>query len=151
MFPNRGPFGNTFDPVLARLTPSQKRIILQVYGNRQPGDIWEPITETIPQLTPEQINIVLAEQNTPSRTPAGMYNFLPNRQLLAGPSNTMSAGGAMYDSYHQHYNFMKPGRDAFPVVTHSGPGYLSPDSPPSATSYPMKRKVRRCMYVRLLV
>ena len=138
MFPNSRAADNKIDPVVARLTASQKRQITQLYGgaggSQQSGDKWEPI----PHLTPEQIKLVMSEQNSQYPPPyvphdhratyeAGMYHQYPNpsHQPFMGPSTTVPAGAGHGAQYYQ-----EPSRP--PPATHSP----SAPYPPPSTSYP---------------
>lgn len=69
MLPRTRSVEDKVDPVVASLTPSQKRQIKDVYGSggsSQFGGKWEPV----PHLTPDQIKLVMAEQNS-QYTPSG--------------------------------------------------------------------------------
>ena len=90
-----------FDPVVANLTPSQKRQITQLYGGGDPpsGGKWEPM----PSLTPDQIKLVMAEQNMKYPTShathdyetiqTGMYPYPPTQQPFMGPSSAFASAG----------------------------------------------------------
>ena len=132
-----------FDPVVASLTPSQKRHIIQLYGggDPQPGETWEPL----PHLTPDQINLVMAEQKnvpqyppsyaTHGNTQAAMYHPYPpaTQQPFMGPPNTMpTSAGHVYQQRHyqdpsrpppapyQHDNSCPPSSTVYPVAASGG-------------------------------
>ena len=124
------------DPVVANLTPSQKRQILQLYGGGDPHsrETWEDI----PNLTLDQIKLVMAEQNSPSHaahdygTPQSgtMYHPYPQthgQQPFMGPS---SAG----NGYHQR-KYQEPPRP-HPATYSPQTPYQVSSCPPSSTMYP---------------
>ena len=91
MNPNPHSDDDNIDPIVASLTPSQKRQITQLYGgadNPLPGDKWEPL----PNLTPEQIRQVMAEQNAQYHVSHTSYNYRRtqasayHQQPIVGPS-----------------------------------------------------------------
>ena len=115
-----------FDPVVANLTPSQKRQITQLYGGGDPpsGEKWEPM----PSLTPDQIKLVMAEQkNTKYPTShathdyetiqAGMYHpYPPTQQPFMGPSSAFPSAGHGY----QQRQYQEPSSTMYPDSQASG-------------------------------
>ena len=135
MFPNPRSVEDKVDPVVANLTPSQKRRITELYGSGdpQPGGKWEPI----PDLTPEQIILVMAEQNSQSRSPhdygtqASMHHQKP--APFTGPfsSNVPTSAG------HHSQNYQ--GRPSPPVALSDyppPPHYQQIPSDPASVSHP---------------
>ena len=132
-----------FDPVVASLTPSQKRQIIQLYGggDPQPGETWEPI----PHLTPDQIKLVMAEQKNkqypPSyathdygNTQAAMYHpYPPTQQPFMGPPNTMPASAGHV--YHQRH-YQEPSRPPPATYSSQTPYHHDSSCPPSSTIHP---------------
>ena len=103
---NPRPVDGKIDPIVASLTPSQKRQITQLYGsadNPPSGDIWEPL----PNLTPEQIRQVMAEQNPQYQFSHTSYNYKRtqanayHQQPFVGPSPSVPIDTGHRSQYHQ--------------------------------------------------
>ena len=103
MFRNPCSVEDKIDPVVASLTPSQKRQIAELYGGGkpQPGGKWEPV----PILMPEQIKLVMAEFTVSCSphdyrmTQAGMYHYHHQQpSLLMGlfASNVPTGSGGAW-------------------------------------------------------
>jgi len=130
---------NKVDPIVASLTPSQKRQIRELYGggNPQSGGKWEPI----PSLTLEQINMVMAEQNSQCAretqyaphdhrtTQSGMYRH----QQPFSPPRTVSIGASHDSEYYRqpHSVYPPPAPYHQPLPPKSYPPAPLTSSPPS--------------------
>ena len=142
MFPNSRSVEDKVDPVVATLTPSQKRQIAELYGggNPQPGGKWEPV----PILTPEQIKLVMAEQNSQyprsshdyRTTQAGMYHQQPPPFMGPSASNVPTGTSHHSQSSSQYYQGPSPhpppvAHSAYPPPPHyqQGPSYPSVSHP----------------------
>ena len=135
MFPNTRSVQSEIDPIVASLTSSQRRQIVELYGEgkSQLSGKWEPI----PDLTLEQIKLVMAEENLQHRpssyTPhdyrttqtAGMYE-----QQRYGSSGVHTRS---HESSHGGGGRCSPSRHAKTTVDYS-PSPQSNSSPP--VSYP---------------
>ena len=144
MFPNPRSVEDKVDPVVASLTPSQKRQITEVYGGGkvQAGGKWEPI----PHLTPEQIRLVMAEQNSQyqfSRSPydyrttqAGMHHHQP--PFMGSFASNVPTGTGHHAQYFQGPSSHPPpvAHSAYPPQPHYQqlPSYPSVSHPPPVTS-----------------
>ena len=136
MFPNPRSVENKVDPVVASLTPSQKRQIAELYGGGkpQPGGKWEPV----PILTPEQIKLVMAEQNSQySRSPhdyrttqAGVYHHQQPSPLMGPFASNVPTGAAHHSQYYQGPS-PPVAHSTYPPPPHyqQGPSYPSVSHP----------------------
>ena len=136
MFPNPRSVEDKVDPVVASLTPSQKRQITELYGGGEPqsGSKWEPV----PPLTPEQIKLVMAEQNSQYQfsrssrdyrtTQADMYHqprVKPSPFMGPFASNVPTGTG-----HHSHYQG-PVAHSAYPPP----PSYHPASRPPATLSH----------------
>ena len=93
MFPISRSDEDKVDPVVASLTPSEKRQITELYGGGepQPGSKWE----AVPILTTKQIQLVMAEQNS-----SGMGPFASNVPTGADHHSQSSSDPPVAHSSH---------------------------------------------------